>query len=157
MVPGRRFSTTTSAPRTRARKTALPAADLRSRASERLLRLRRTKLEDSPLSRKGAVCRTSSPPEAGFSTLTTSAPRSASCIVQKGPAMKLPTSTTRMPASGAAIKGRLAGHHAALLDGQEDRHLGAHREGRQGWRRDAQSRPPRQLDLIVARLAQVGG
>jgi len=36
----------------------------------------------------------------GFSTLTTSAPRSASCIPQNGTAMKLPTSTTRIPSSG---------------------------------------------------------
>ena len=71
--------------------------DFRSSASDRLFRLRRTKLDDSP-SRNGAVARTPSPPS-GFSTFTTSAPRSASCRVQKGAAMKLPTSTTWMPAS----------------------------------------------------------
>ena len=103
MVPGRRFSTTTSEPATSSRKICLPSADLRSSASERLLRLRRAKLEDSPFSRKGAVWRTSSPPLAGFSTLTTSAPRSASCSAQKGPAMKLPTSSTRMPARGGGL------------------------------------------------------
>src|SRR2546423_5407268 len=97
MVPGRRFSTTTSACWIRRRNTSFPSCDLRSSARERLFRFRRTKLDDSP-SRNGAVVRTWSPPS-GFSTFTTSAPRSASCSVQKGAAMKLPTSTTRMPAS----------------------------------------------------------
>src|SRR5438552_3477358 len=97
MVPGRRFSTTTSARRIRRRNTSLPSRDLRSSARERLFRFRRTKLDDSP-SRNGAVVRTWSPPS-GFSIFTTSAPRSASCSVQKGAAMKLPTSMTRMPAN----------------------------------------------------------
>src|SRR6185295_9396511 len=97
MVPGRRFSTRMSARPIRRRKISLPREALRSSASDRLLRFSRTKLEDSP-SRNGAVARTPSPPS-GFSTLTTSAPRSASCSVQNGAAMKLPTSTTRMPSS----------------------------------------------------------
>src|SRR5438105_681006 len=99
MVPGRRFSTTTSALLESLKKTSFPRWDLRSSASDRLFRLRRTNGEDSP-SRKGPLRRVRSPPS-GFSTLTTSAPRSASCMVQKGAAMKLPTSTTRMPSSAA--------------------------------------------------------
>src|SRR5438270_7797213 len=83
------------------RKTSLPEADFKTRASERLLRFRRTKLDDSA-PRNGAVWRTMSPP-AGFSTLITSAPRSASCIPQKGPAMKLPTSSTRTPSNGGGL------------------------------------------------------
>src|SRR5437660_1487766 len=71
MVPGRRFSTTTSARSASRRKTLFPSGAFRSSASERLLRLSRMKLDDSP-SRKGAVSRTLSPPR-GFSTLTTSA------------------------------------------------------------------------------------
>src|SRR5262249_22176909 len=39
-------------------------------------------------------------PPAGFSTLTTSAPRSASSEPAKGPAAICPNSRTRMPASG---------------------------------------------------------
>src|SRR6267143_5246375 len=97
MVPGRRFSTAMSARSIKRRNTALPRGSLRSRARERLLRLSRMKLEDSP-SRNGAVARTWSPPS-GFSIFTTSAPRSASWSVQNGAAMKLPTSTTRTPAS----------------------------------------------------------
>src|SRR5436190_15345261 len=97
MVPGRRFSTRMSARPMSRRKISLPREAFRSSASDRLLRFSRTKLEDSP-SRNGAVARTPSPPS-GFSTLTTSAPRSASCSVQNGAAMKLPTSTTRMPSS----------------------------------------------------------
>ena len=97
MVPGRRFSTTMSARSIKRRNTSFPRGSLRSRARERLLRLSRMKLEDSP-SRNGAVARTWSPPS-GFSIFTTSAPRSASWSVQNGAAMKLPTSTTRTPSS----------------------------------------------------------
>src|SRR3954465_8555063 len=99
IVPGRRVSTTMSALLTSLRKTSLPFPDLRSSASDRLLRFRRTNGEDSPPSRKGPLARVRSPPS-GVSPLTTSAPRSASCMAQKGAAMKLPTSTTRMPSSG---------------------------------------------------------
>ena len=38
---------------------------------------------------------------AGLSTLTTRAPRSASCIVAYGEARKTPTSSTVVPVSGA--------------------------------------------------------
>src|SRR5215472_4369427 len=107
MVPGRRFSTTTSAVRASRRNTSLPAAALRSRTTDRLLRLSRTNGELSPPT-NGPAKRTWSPPS-GCSILITSAPRSASCMPQNGPAMKLPTSRTRTPASGPAISGQL-GH-----------------------------------------------
>src|SRR6266849_4528931 len=100
MVPGRRFSTSTSDRCASLRKTSLPRGALRSSASERLLRFSRMKLEDSP-SMNGPLARVWSPPS-GFSILTTSAPRSASCSVQNGAAMKLPTSSTRIPASAAS-------------------------------------------------------
>src|SRR3954469_24521411 len=96
MVPGRRFSTSTSARCASRRSTSLPRGAFRSRASERLLRFSRTNPDDSP-SMNGAMVRTWSPPS-GFSILITSAPRSASCSVQNGAAMKLPTSRTRRPA-----------------------------------------------------------
>src|SRR6202521_475426 len=101
IVPGRRFSTTTSAVSTSLRKISLPFSVLRSNAIERLLRLRRMNAEPSP-SISGADWRTTSPPS-GCSTLMTSAPRSASCMAQNGAAIKFPTSTTRMPASGGLL------------------------------------------------------
>src|SRR5437879_12337953 len=56
MVPGRRFSTTMSAPWTSSRNSSLPSGDLRFIASERLFRLSLMKGDDSP-SRKGAESR----------------------------------------------------------------------------------------------------
>src|SRR5216683_1056950 len=56
MVPGRRFSTNTSARRTKRRKTSLPSAFLRSSASDRLFRFRRMNGDDSP-STKGPLAR----------------------------------------------------------------------------------------------------
>src|SRR5258708_4555347 len=79
IVPGRRFSTTTSAVPTSLRKTSLPFSVLRSSAIERLLRLRRMNADPSP-SISGADWRTWSPPS-GCSTLMTSAPRPASGVL----------------------------------------------------------------------------
>src|SRR5213594_3455919 len=56
MVPGRRFSTMTSAPWTSSRKSSLPSGALRFIASERLFRLSLMNGDDSP-SRKGAESR----------------------------------------------------------------------------------------------------
>ena len=75
----------TSAPWTSCRKSSFPSGTLRFIARERLFRFNRINGDDSP-SRKGAESRAVSPPS-GFSTLITSAPRSASCIAQNGPAM----------------------------------------------------------------------
>ena len=95
--PGRKFSTSTSAVRTRSSTIALAFACFRLSVTERLLR--------ACMDHQGATpstcwphCRTGSPP--GGSTLTTSAPRSASSRVQKGAATKWPSSTTRRPARG---------------------------------------------------------
>ena len=73
---------------------------LRSSTRLRLLRLSATKLTLSPL-RIGGVARAMSP--FGGSTLMTSAPMSASSVPHNGPAMKLASSITLMPASGFAI------------------------------------------------------
>src|SRR5436190_720380 len=56
MVPGRRFSTMTSAFWTSSRKSSLPSGALRFIASERLFRLSLMKGDDSP-SRKGSESR----------------------------------------------------------------------------------------------------
>ena len=72
---------------------------LRSSTRLRLLRLSAVKLTLSPL-RIGGVARLMSPP--GGSTLTTSAPMSASSVPHSGPAMKFASSMTRIPASGLA-------------------------------------------------------
>src|SRR5215813_15130605 len=50
-----------------------------------------------PKRRKGS-------PIFGSSTLITSAPNSASCVVQNGPEMKLDRSRTRMPWSGLMVE-----------------------------------------------------
>src|SRR5918998_2475740 len=98
MAPGRRFSMTTSAVSTRARNARLPASDFRSRATDSLLRVSRRYGEVSPPTH-APLARTGSP-ERGSSTLTTRAPRSASCMAAKGAAMKTPTSSTVIPVRG---------------------------------------------------------
>src|SRR6185503_9537831 len=60
------------------------------------------KAADSPLIVGGVKRRVSSPPGI-FSTLTTSAPMSASSIPQVGPDMMCASSITRRPASGPSI------------------------------------------------------
>ncbi len=64
---------------------------------DRLLRFTARNPELSP-SMNGAALRVKSPPF-GFSTLMTSAPRSARSIPQNGPAMKFVSSSTRTPSS----------------------------------------------------------
>src|SRR6267143_2128128 len=134
MVPGRRFSTRTSARAASVRKASLPRGALRSRATERLFRFSRRKLDDSP-SRNGPLARVWSPPS-GFSILMTSAPRSASCRVQNGAAMKLPTSSTRIPDSAASASSNLRRRSilpTRPLSGEEALRLvgGAHDRARQ--------------------------
>ena len=154
IAPGRRFSTSTSAWSARARKAALPSSDFRSRATERLPRLSRRKGELSP-STNGPVLRTGSPPS-GLSTLTTSAPRSASCMVANGAAMKTPTSSTRTPASAPPpvmsraarrdsrrpgdVRGGAAAHPLPLGVGDRPLDLGRHAGDQRA--RAARSSPP---------------
>ena len=66
----------------------------------RLLRFSVRNAADSPSMNGGPYRRVSSPP-LGFSILITSAPISASSIVQNGPANIWLKSTTRIPASGS--------------------------------------------------------
>ena len=97
-TPGRKFSTKTSlAPISRA-STALPSPVRRLSESERLLRLKAAKYHESPS--RMTPCARSGSPTPGVSTLTISAPMSASIIVQNGPARMRVRSTTRIPDSG---------------------------------------------------------
>src|SRR5258705_9183621 len=104
MVPGRKFSTTTSRRRARSRKTSRPSSVRRSRQRLRLLRLTWAWAKDSGGSvpgRNGGRRRATSPP--GSSTLITSAPRSARTQPHMGPATVVVASTTRSPARGPVI------------------------------------------------------
>ena len=83
MTPGRKFWTTTSAPAIRSSATARPASCWRSTAIDRLPRFWFSTNELMPLRLLGAHRARS--PIVGDSTLTTSAPCSASTIVPNGP------------------------------------------------------------------------
>src|SRR5215203_5655155 len=98
-VPGLKFSTTTSASEMSRRAMACPSSSRRLRVTDFLLRAMmghhrvRPSLRWRPQTRMGS-------PLPGGSTLMTSAPKSARSWPQKGPASKLPISTTRTPSSG---------------------------------------------------------
>src|SRR5690242_545131 len=100
MVPGRKFSTSTSAVAIKRHSTSFPAGARISSAMPNLLRFIAMNAADSPLKYGGAMRRESSPPR-GFSILITSAPRSASNIAQNGPAMICVKSNTRIPSRAA--------------------------------------------------------
>ena len=100
MVPVRKFSTSTSARATRALATATSVSERRSRVMLCLERLTHSKYDDPLPVHGGPHCRVSSPVP-GRSTLTTSAPRSASVMVARGPASTRVKSATRTPSSGS--------------------------------------------------------
>ena len=78
-MPGRKFSTSTSAPARSFRRTVFPASALRSSVTLFFPRLTLMKYVDSPPAKAGQA-RVSSPLP-GSSTLITSAPMSARSIV----------------------------------------------------------------------------
>src|SRR5919112_3461974 len=98
-VPGLKFSTTTSALAMRRRATSCPCSSLKFRVTDFLLRAMighqrvRPSLRCLPQRRMGS-------PLPGGSTLMTSAPKSARSWPQKGPASRLPISTTRTSSRG---------------------------------------------------------
>src|SRR2546425_2304162 len=104
MVPGRKFSTSTSLFTASLRTSASPSGALRLSATLRLLRFTAMKYVASPPTNGGQ--RRVSSPLPGSSTLMTSAPISPSIIVQKGPARTRVRSRTRAPASGSDGTGR---------------------------------------------------
>src|ERR687890_2201376 len=98
-VPGLKFSTTTSALAIRRRATSCPCSSLKFSVTDFLLRAMmghqrvRPSLRWRPQTRMGS-------PLPGGSILMTSAPKSARSWPQKGPASRLPISTTRTPSRG---------------------------------------------------------
>ena len=101
IVPGRKFSTSTSASAASARTISCAAGLRTSSPRLRLLRLN-TAANRLPPRYFGGAPRVGSP-SPGFSTLTTSAPMSPSIMAQKGPATNRDRSSTRIPASGPAM------------------------------------------------------
>src|SRR6266851_2349530 len=100
-APGRYASRNTSDVAASRRSASIAGGCLRSSTRLRLLRLSATKLTLSP-ARIGGVARPMSP--CGGSTLITSAPMSARSVPASGPAMKLASSMTRIPASGFGMR-----------------------------------------------------
>ena len=99
-MPGRKFSTRTSAVSKRRDSMFLSSLSYRFSTTDFLFRLNWAKYQLSPLTM--APCwRTGSP--RGPSILITSAPRSARSWVQKGPARIRVRSITRRPLSGTEI------------------------------------------------------
>src|SRR5215467_8118662 len=111
MVPGRKFSKTTSARAMRRRRMACPSGAFMFRVRLFLLRLTDMKYVASPPA-KGGQPRVSSPLP-GSSTLITSAPMSPRDMAQKGPARTRVRSITRTPARG--VRGFFFGAGALRL------------------------------------------
>src|SRR5215208_19510 len=116
-VPGLKFSTTTSASEMRRRARSCPSPSRRLMVTDFLLRAMmghhrvRPSLRWRPHTRMGS-------PLPGGSSFITSAPKSARSWPQKGPASRLPISTTRTPSRGRAPL-PLSGIHI-LLQGADD-------------------------------------
>src|SRR6266480_423203 len=119
MVPGRKFSRTTSLIFTRSVKILRAAGALRLRVTLFLLRFTDMKYVASPPT-KGGQLRVSSPLP-GSSILTTSAPMSPSSIAQNGPARTRVRSSTRTPARGPFARGTLSSSPDALGEAPRDR------------------------------------
>src|SRR5215207_6310888 len=101
MVPGRKFSTTTSAPAIKFRASSCPSSSRKFKVTDFLLRAMMGHHRVWPFLRWRPHSRMGSPFPGG-STFITSAPKSARSCPQKGPASRLPISTTRTPSSGRA-------------------------------------------------------
>src|SRR3954462_13784846 len=99
MVPGRKFSTTTSAVAHSSSARCWQSSVRRFSATERLLRAITDHHSEWPLCLCWPHSRSASP-FGGASTLMTSAPKSASRVPTYGPAMSWPNSTTRRPVTG---------------------------------------------------------
>src|SRR3954469_22052649 len=99
IVPGRKFSSTTSADSHRRIAIAWPSASRRLSVTERLLRARIDHHSEWSLWRRRPQSRIASP-DPGASIFTTSAPKSPSSVPTYGPASSWPNSITRRPVSG---------------------------------------------------------
>src|SRR5215218_11509795 len=116
-VPGLKFSTTTSASEMSRRARFWPSSSRRLRVTDFLLRAMMGHQRVCPSLRWRPQTRMGSPLPGG-SSLMTSAPRSARSWPQKGPASRLPISTTRTPSRGRAPLALSAIH--ILLEGSYD-------------------------------------
>src|SRR5215211_151829 len=116
-VPGLKFSTTTSASEMRWRARSCPSSSRRLMVTDFLLRAImghhrvRPSLRCRPQTRMGS-------PLPGGSIFMTSAPKSARSWPQKGPACRLPISTTRTPSRGRVPSVPSSIH--ILLEGPND-------------------------------------
>src|SRR3954469_10922681 len=99
IVPGRKFSRTTSADSHRRIAIAWPAGSRRLSVTERLLRARIDHHSEWSLWRRRPQSRIASPAP-GASIFTTSAPKSPSSVPTYGPASSWPNSIARSPVSG---------------------------------------------------------
>src|SRR5215210_9063476 len=98
-VPGLKFSTTTSASEMRRRARSCPSPSRRLMVTDFLLRAIMGHQRVCPSLRWRPHTRMGSPLPGGSSFMT-SAPKSARSWPQKGPARRLPISTTRTPSRG---------------------------------------------------------
>src|ERR1051326_4365173 len=120
-APYAKLSITMSTLLTRRRKRSRPALEPfdRSIAMLRLFRLKKWKTAAEP----AGIERTESP--SSRSTLTTSAPRSASSNPADGPAMMCPSSSTRSPSSGSDSGVDVLVHLLRLRERRRERELHA--------------------------------
>src|SRR5688500_6126052 len=125
IVPGRKFSASTSAPAARRLISAWPSGARRLQVIDFLLRDSTSHQYDSP-SRAGVPSRGRSSPRPGCSTLITSAPNSPRSVAQKGAATNVARSSTVRPsrARGTSPTSTLAGGglqgQQRLLDVRDD-------------------------------------
>src|SRR3954470_7674585 len=101
IVPGRKFSSTTSAVAARSAAIRWPRASRRFSVTERLLRARIDHQRLWSLWRRRPQSRMASP-SPGASILITSAPKSPSRVPVYGPASSWPNSIARRPCSGGS-------------------------------------------------------
>ena len=109
MVPGRKFSASTSALAASRLISACPSGSRRLHVIDFLLRDSTSHQYESP-SRAGVPSRRRSSPRPGCSTLMTSAPNSPSSVQQKGAATNVARSSTVRPSSaeGTRLRSNLA-------------------------------------------------
>src|SRR3954468_9790754 len=170
IVPGRKFSTTTSAVAHSSRARCWQSSVRRLRATERLPRAITDHHSEWPLCLCWPHSRSASP-FGGASTLMTSAPKSASSVPTNGPAISWPNSTTRRPVRGPSgseissvtdprlprrergptrrdrgVRGARADLRRATRDEGREDHRGGVAGG--GARRAGEDDPPRAAQLL---------
>src|SRR6476659_1461927 len=100
-APGRKFSTAICEPRARRRTISCPSGRRRLHVTDFLFRDCTCHQREVPLRMRRHL--RSASPSPGGSILITSAPKSASVLAQNGPAIRLPSSSTRTPLKGPVM------------------------------------------------------